>query len=690
MASMLGCLFATEAPEVQYAAPVTEAKEGETAVYRPAPKLLSCGFMRNGKEVRDMGTAFNLSVKEFAEQPCIGKRRMISEGKYSDFEFITYAETGKLVDDFAAAIDLLDLCPIADENDKHLPRKLGFYCKNRMEFYIAEMAAARHGIAIVPLYDTLGDDTISYVVNQTNMTTILVSTENFRVVSAFKKSDVPTLKNVIELRTDGMEPCGSLEGFEVRQWDDVMEAGRKHGSVQNLPIAKECDVYLLAYTSGTTGQPKGVLLPHSNILVCTYAMLDRIEYHPNDVHLSYLPMAHMFEQILMVSVINSGSCIGYFRGDTQGLLEDIAMLRPTTFPSVPRLWNRIYDRIMASVEAEGGVKKYLFDTALNSKRYWLKYGYFTHAVWDPLVFNKIKARLGLDRVRVTVTGSAPLAPHVIEFYRALFGSQMYEGYGQTETTAGVCVTTPDDVSTAGWVGGPVQCCEIKLVDVPDMNYTSKDKPYPRGEFCVRGANIFRGYYKMPEKTAETKDKDGWLHSGDIAELLPNGAVRLIDRKKNIFKLSQGEYVAAEKIENILTKAAPVSQMFIYGDSLQSHLVAIAVADEDTFLPWCERQGITMTKDSNPNTPDVHDALIKEFSRIGREHGLKGFELPKGVYVEKETWTPEDPEDKLVLTPTSKLRRPQARARYQAMIDDMYAKCKVAGQTGMKQSQMGHQ
>eukprot|EP00127_Corallochytrium_limacisporum_P002664 Clim_evm100s134 gene=Clim_evmTU100s134 len=666
-----------------YAVPVSKGKDGESDTYRNVKHqdaLTTSGTLSDGSSPKTLAETWLGSTRRYKDYPCIGKRYLQADRKtYGDFEFLTYGETNELVQKFGKGIEALNLVPVEEPGDI-LPRKIGFYCKNRMEWFVAQMACHCTNVTVVPLYDTLGYDTIEYVVNQTKMSTILASTDKFQVLSGLDKK-CPTLKNIIELPLDGEKCKGSLDGFKVFTMEQIYEAGEKLTKPTLVP-AKPEDIAILSYTSGTTGMPKGVLLAHSCIIADTSALLsgDYIQFNTEDVHLSYLPLAHIFEQAIVAGLIAFGSRIGFYRGDALKLLEDIASLRPTLFPSVPRLWNRIYDKVMGGVEEQGGIKKQLFMTAYESKKYWLEYGYYTHSIWDALVFKKVGSRVGLDRVRVMVTGAAPIAPHVMEFLRIVFCCPVVEGYGQTECSAGACVTLPED-TTIGHVGGPLPCMELKLEDVPEMNYTATDKPYPRGEVCYRGANIFKGYYKMPEKTAETIDKDGWLHSGDIGELRPNGSVKIIDRKKNIFKLAQGEYVAAEKIENVFIKAPIVAQNFVYGDSLQPHLVAIIVVDPEAFPKWCSANGVDAQQ---PNSEATRKAVLNELTRVGKENKLHGFEIPKGVHIEVNPWTPE--EEQSVMTPTFKLRRPQAKERYQKQIDDLYSKTKIAGRGGLRQGQ----
>lgn len=251
-------------------------------------------------------------------------------------------------------------------------------------------------------------------------------------------------------------------------------------------------------------------------------------------------------------MVMKGAQIGYFAGDVQKLKEDIALLRPTIFISVPRLYNRFYDAIKKKIDDLEGMKAKIANWGLDAKMARLaETGDPTHPVYDKLVFNKFKEAFG-GRVKFLLTGSAPISKDVVNFLKVVFCCPMYEGYGQTESCAASTLTYSID-SEAGHVGGPVPYAEMKLVDIPAMNYlttdTKDEKPYPRGEICFKGSNNFVGYFKNPEKTAEALDENGWLHTGDIGALLPNGALKIIDRKKNIFKLAQGEYIAPDKLEN---------------------------------------------------------------------------------------------------------------------------------------------
>lgn len=266
--------------------------------------------------------------------------------------------------------------------------------------------------------------------------------------------------------------------------------------------------------------------------------------------------------------------------------------------------------------------------------------------------------VGLDRTRVTISGSAPLSKEILLFLRCLLNGVVIEGYGATETTGPTTLQVGGDYSI-GNVGGALPCCDIKLVDVPEMGYMTTDRDHNgtpckgRGELWIRGHNITPGYFKSPELTSKSFDKDGFLATGDIAIILPNYALKIIDRKKNFFKLSQGEYVAAEKLELIYGQSPLVSQIFVYGDSLRSFLVAMIVAEHSGVMIWAKEHGMTdKSFEDLCKSPELKAAMKEDFARLMKENGLKGFERLVDFKILSEQWTTENG----LLTPTFKLKR----------------------------------
>jgi long-chain acyl-CoA synthetase len=318
--------------------------------------------------------------------------------------------------------------------------------------------------------------------------------------------------------------------------------------------------------------------------------------------------------------------------------------------------------------------------------------------WDKLVFQGLRAKLGLDCVRFLATGSAPIAPHVMNFFRVAMGCPMFEGYGATETAALLTLSLYEQQHTTSHVGGPMPTTEVKLASVPDMGYLATDEWHGRvlddaghvvtagvpcrgrGEIVGRGPVLFKGYYKAPQKTKEVIDEDGWYHTGDVGIWTAEGNLKIVDRKKNIFKLSQGEYIAPEKIENVYAASEYVASIFVYGDSLQSCLVGLVVVDPDRMLVLAKEKGWTDELETLCKQDDVKKIIMDDLVRLGKEHELRGFEKVKALHLDPEPWTPDT-----ILTPTMKLKRADAKKMYLPVIESMYDHLGgVAGMTGVKQ------
>jgi long-chain acyl-CoA synthetase len=468
------------------------------------------------------------------------------------------------------------------------------------------------------------------------------------------------------------------EGSTVKliSYSKLLAQGRS--SPQPFRPPKPEDIATVCYTSGTTGTPKGVVLSHGNFIASVAGMSRVVTFYPSDIYISYLPLAHIYERANQILSVSCGVAIGFYQGDNLKLMDDLATLRPTLFCSVPRLYNRIYAGIVNAVSTSGYLRERIFKAAYNSSKQAITSGRIASPMWDRLVFNKIKAKLG-GRVRFMGSGASPLSPDVMDFLRICFGCQVREGYGMTETSCVItCMDEGDNLT--GHVGSPNPACEVKLVDVPEMNYTSEDQPYPRGEICVRGPTVFQGYYKDEVQTKEVIDEDCWLHTGDIGLWLPGGRLKIIDRKKNIFKLAQGEYIAPEKIENVYAKCKFIAQCFIYGDSFNSSLVAVVAVDPDVLKDWAASEGITNEDIIQLcNDPRARAAVINDMDAVGREAQLRGFEFAKAVTLVAEPFTVENG----LLTPTFKIKRPQAKVYFAKEIADMYSILSTSDPTPQK-------
>jgi len=585
-----------------------------------------------------------------AGAPCLGWRE--NDGPY---RWMTYSDLRTRSLDFGAG--LLKKCGLKPGSF------VGLWSINQKEWIIAEEGSYCYSLVPIPLYDTLGPDASQYIINQSELTVIVVSQSNLTKVKEIAPQ-CPSLRFIIVMEGEANDTFESDK--QLFSFEDIEKEGRENPEDPIPP--KPSDLATICYTSGTTGDPKGVMLSHRALVAdISSAVKHGIDLRSDDVHISYLPLAHMMERIVSNALLFFGSSIGFFRGDIPKLFDDILELKPTLFVSVPRLYNRIFDKVIASVNQTGGFKKTLFDYALSTKKEGLKAGSVSHLLYDSVVFGKVRERLG-GRVRLMVTGSAPISSDVIDFLRCAFSCPIIEGYGQTETAAAMTCTVVNSFSS-GDVGIPLPACEVKLVDVPDMGYTAKDSEGPRGEVCTRGPLCCDGYYKNDEKTKELYDEHGWLHTGDIGLILPNGCLRIIDRKKNLFKLAQGEYVAPEKIENLLTRIPYIAQVYIHGESLKSTLVSIMVPDFETLLPWAQEHGIQDTDHSALcQNPEVKKLITQQIKEIGSAAKLHGFEIPRAFYLVPEPFSVENE----LLTPTFKLKRPQAKAKYGEQIKAMYA------------------
>ena len=453
--------------------------------------------------------------------------------------------------------------------------------------------------------------------------------------------------------------------------NEVVEHGRKHKSIDlDAKKPKADDIYMFCYTSGTTGDPKAAMLTHKNLLSAANSTMQvgGINLDEDDCMISYLPLAHSFEKCLFTACLLSGMKIGYYNGDPLKLLDDLKALGPTAFPSVPRLFNRIYDKIQAGVKEKSSIQQSLVNRAVNTKLHYLKHGtYYTHSLWDNLVFNKFKALIG-GNVKIMLTGSAPINPDVLSFLKVCFCAPIHEGYGQTESSAASCLTSAFDPN-AGHVGGPVSCIRIRLRDIPEMQYLSTD-PQPRGEICYQGNSIFCGYFKNEEKTKEALSEDGWLASGDVGVVFPNGSIKIIDRAKNIFKLAQGEYIAPEKLENVYVQSPYVAQVFVHGESTEAWLMAVCVAEKPEVRKLAVAKGWLAEGEDVAgilNKPELHKAILENFGELAKANKLSGLEKIKKIHLTDELFSVEND----VLTPTFKIKRNVAKKKYQEQITAIY-------------------
>jgi len=548
---------------------------------------------------------------------------------------------------------------------------LGIYSQNRVEWMVAALGCWMMSNSIVPLYDTLGPEACSFIMTQTEMTSILCDTKERAQAILDKISSSTKIKFLVIINPvdESFIASAKEKGVTVLNFQDLIEAGKADTTIAIHP-PKPSDLGIVCYTSGTTGDPKGVMITHANYCGTVAGLLTwskPINLSHEESHICYLPLAHVLEQSVSFVILAVGGRIGFYQGDIKLLTSDMQALKPTLFPTVPRLLNRIHDTIRANVK-DSKIKEFFFNWALSRKMAAVENGVFKRdTIWDYIAFKKIHDLLG-GRVRAVFSGSAPLDPKVMNFARATFGAYIMEGYGQTEC-AGVAVVQLIGENAVGEVGPPIPSTKIKLVDVPEMGYFVREN---KGEICIKGTNVFSGYYKDPVRTRETLDPEGWLHTGDIGTWSKSGSLKIIDRKKNIFKLAQGEYVAPEKIEIVYARSPYVAQIIVHGESLKSVVVAIIVPEEAEVRKWAkDTEGVdeTLPLPQLAQLEALKKVILNDIVSLGKAASLASFEQVKDIYLDGELWTAEND----LLTPTFKSKRPALIKKYRTVIDQMYEK-----------------
>uniref|UniRef100_UPI003AB08716 long-chain-fatty-acid--CoA ligase 1-like isoform X1 n=1 Tax=Centroberyx gerrardi TaxID=166262 RepID=UPI003AB08716 len=592
--------------------------------------------------------------------PCLGSRK-----PKQPYEWMTYKQVLERAENLGSAF-------LHKGHSKTTDPYIGIFSQNRPEWTISELACYTYSLVSVPLYDTLGTEAISYIIDKATISTIVCDVAvKANLVLDCVENRQHSVKTIVLMETPSTDLVnrGRQAGIQILSLEEMEAIGKANHQQPVVPRPE--DMAIICFTSGTTGNPKGAMLTHGNLVSNCSAFIRITEAHcplrPGDVHVSYLPLAHMFERVVQGVMLVQGARIGYFQGDIRLLMDDLTTLKPTVFPVVPRLLNRMFDKIFG--QANTSVKRWLLGFAYRRKAAELMSGIVRRdSIWDRLIFRKVQASLG-GHVRLMITGAAPISPTVLTFLRAALGCQFYEGYGQTECTAGCTMTMPGDWS-AGHVGAPLPCNLVKLVDVAEMNYLAANG---EGEVCVKGPNVFQGYLKDPEKTEETIDADGWVHTGDVGKWLPNGTLKIVDRKKHIFKLAQGEYIAPEKIENIYTRSDALAQIFVHGDSLQACLVAVVVPDHDFLSGWAKKTlGLEGSYLELCGRAEVKAAILADILRLGKEGGLKSFEQVKAICIHTELFSVQNG----LLTPTLKAKRAELRQHFRSQIDELYAGIKM--------------
>jgi long-chain acyl-CoA synthetase len=519
---------------------------------------------------------------------------------------------------------------------------------NRVEWNLFDIAVQQAGAVLVPLYPNISENDYRFILNDAEVKICVVGNEELANKMKNVQGDVPSLQHLMTF--------DEVNGFT--NWsaiDKAAESTDESVVKERMAAVKYEDLVTIIYTSGTTGQPKGVMLSHKNILSNVEACLDPIPADNSSKVLTFLPVCHIYERMLHYLYMYIG-CSVYFAESMDTIGDNIREVQPDVFTAVPRLIEKVFDKIMAKGDDLTGIKRKLFFWAVDlaeefdvvGKSGWY---HFKLKIARKLIFSKWQEALG-GKVRAIASGSAALQPRLARIFLAA-DIPILEGYGLTETSPVVSVNSFDKGIRIGTVGALIDGVQVKIAE--------------DGEILVKGPNVMMGYYKNPEATAEVIDSEGWFHTGDIGIFQEGKFLKITDRKKEIFKTSGGKYIAPQGMENKFKESRFIEQIMVIGEG-EKFPSALIVPSFAFVKEWATRKGLDFEKLSNEEIaahPKLHERINQEVSALNKEYG-NWEQIKKFVLLPKEFSIDGDE-----LTPTLKLKRKKILAKYQKEYKSIY-------------------
>ncbi|XP_028967670.1 long-chain-fatty-acid--CoA ligase 4 [Galendromus occidentalis] len=623
---------------------------------------------------------------EFPDTKGIGTRQQLGEDNQAqadgrvfkklvlgEYEWITYRKYEAKVELVGRGLLSLGLRP---------KQNVCVLAETRMEWMLTAQACFRNNFPLVTLYSNLGDDGLIHGLNETEITHLVTTSELLPKILSFIES-VPRINTIIYMECPYKKtpkPAAPREGLRLIPFSQLEDLGKSADPALVGGEAQSEDAAIIMYTSGSTGVPKAVIITNNNILATAKGFQTALcQLRADDTYIAYLPLAHIFEITVELTCIAKGMRIGYSSPLTltdkstairEGDLGDARVLKPHIISCVPLVLDRIRKSVIEGAAQKGIVFKTFIEFAISYKLWWTSWGFNT-PILNRLIFKKVKSIVG-GNLQVITAGSAPLSADTHSFIKACLDVSLLQGYGLTETTAGATLMEVSDRSV-GRVGPPLYGDVVKLIDWTEGNYSVKDKPFPRGEILVGGATVTKGYYKNEKLTAETfvTGEDGirWLYTGDVAELHPDGTLKIIDRKKDLVKLQFGEYISLGKVESELKTCPLVENICVYGNSFQTFLIALISPNEsalDQLAASLGKRKCTFTEICRDQ--DIVRAVTELITNHGKKCKLQKMEIPTKVKLCSEQWLP----DTGLVTAALKIRRNIIQDFYRSDIDRMYA------------------
>ncbi len=539
---------------------------------------------------------------------------------------------------------------------------------NRPEWNIMDMGMMQIGAINVPVYPTISPSDYVYIFNDANVKYCILGHGDLLDKVRTSQKDISSLQAIFTFDEADSKGQVDANGNEVHHWERIWSDSNDFSAVEKMKESiKPEDIATIIYTSGTTGNPKGVVLSHNNIVTNVRDVLPFIPLKPTEIALSFLPLCHVFERTVTYAYMAKGVNIMYAR-DIDTLSEALQEVKPHFFTTVPRLLEKVYEKIVNKVKTESKIKQKIFFWALGlTEKYdydWKASGLMgiQWAIADKLVFSKIRARLG-GRVKGIVTGAAACPRRMAQFFSAI-GVPIREGYGLTETSPAISINLFEPhQAMLGSVGPILPSVQVKIVE--DSNYGAGE-----GEILVKGPTVMVGYYNKPEATAEVMTSDGWFLTGDIGKIVENTKgvkfLKITDRKKELLKTSGGKYVAPTPIESKLKEDLLIEQVMVVGDN-KKFVSVIIQPTFDSLKGWCKEHNISYGDDvnavlKNPKVIAYYQTVIDQYNPLfGKVEQVKKFLLVSDV------WGVPTGE----LTPTMKLKRRVILKKYENEIEAFY-------------------
>jgi len=537
--------------------------------------------------------------------------------------------------------------------------RVAILSENRPGWLVADFACLAIGASDVPIYPTLPARQLDYILRDAGVVAMFVSTAPQLAKLQEIRAGLPALTHVIAMDPDATGPGVISLAQLYAMGAEAEAAGEGAGFKAEALTARPDDVATVIYTSGTTGDPKGVMLTHDNIWSNVMSALESFDVGPTDSTLSFLPLSHIFERMAgHYLMFHAGATIHYAESiDT--VPANLIEIGPTIVTSVPRLYEKMYARVLENALAGGPIKKRIFFWAKDVGERWADYRLAgeqpptllgqQYALAQRLVFSKLKARTG-GHLRFFVSGGAPLPADIAKFFYAA-GLPILEGYGLTETSPVICVNLLEHVRI-GTVGPPVHGVEVRIA--------------PDGEILTRGRHVMKGYLNKPEATREALDAEGWFHTGDIGELDAEGCLRITDRKKDLIVTAGGKNVAPQPIEQLVKHNKYVANAVMLGDR-RKFCIMLVVPNFEHLERWATYKQLAFANHRGLiRLPEVQAKMEREVAKMLTD--LAAYEAPKKVLLLEHDFSIENGD----LTPTLKVRRRIVEQKYQRQIDALYA------------------